>query len=182
MSQVIRVSESTYHHLESLAKGFDTPGNVIDRLLKFYEDHHTQAPPIVPPPGPIKTLNPDNPGDLTHTKILEGWFGNEKVNKWIQLVYVAHKYALNYFGNFEALERETLSNIVNHSLTKGGYHEYPDLGICIQGQDSNNSWRSALHLAREINISRIEVLIQWRNKEKSAYPGQKGRLSWEAKK
>lgn len=188
MSQVIRVSESTYNHLESLSKGFDTPGNVIDRLLKFYEDHHTQvaspvkpSPPIVAPPGSIKTLNPDNPGDLTHTKILAGWFGNEKINNWIRLVYAAHKYAIGYFGNFEALERETFSNIVNGSLTESGYHEYPDLGISIQGQDSNNSWRSAMHLAREINISRIEVLIKWRNNEKAAYPGQKGRLSWEAK-
>jgi hypothetical protein len=37
MSKVIRISESTYMRLESLVKGFDTPGNVIERLLDFYE-------------------------------------------------------------------------------------------------------------------------------------------------
>ena len=37
MSQVIRISESIYERLESMAKGFDTPGNVIERLLEFYE-------------------------------------------------------------------------------------------------------------------------------------------------
>ena len=37
MSEVIRISESTYKRLESLARGFDTPGNVIERLLDFYE-------------------------------------------------------------------------------------------------------------------------------------------------
>jgi predicted CopG family antitoxin len=40
MSEVIRISEPTYKRLQSLARGFDTPGNVIDRLLDFYEPHH----------------------------------------------------------------------------------------------------------------------------------------------
>jgi hypothetical protein len=189
MSQVIRISESTYNHLESLAKGFDTPGNVIDRLLKFYEDYHGKVTPSVKPKQsivashtPIKTLNPDNPGDLTHSKILEGWFGDQRVNNWVQLVYTAHKYAIDSFDSFEALQKVTLSNVVKGSFTESGYHAYPDLGISIQGQDSNNSWRSAMQLAREINVSRIEVLIQWRNNEKAAYPGQKGRLFWEAEK
>ena len=37
MSQVIRIPESIYKRLESHAKGFDTPANVIERLLNFYE-------------------------------------------------------------------------------------------------------------------------------------------------
>jgi predicted CopG family antitoxin len=40
MSEVIRISEPSYKRLESLARGFDTPGNVIDRLLDFYDRHH----------------------------------------------------------------------------------------------------------------------------------------------
>ena len=93
MSQVIRISESIYGRLESLAKGFDTPGNVIERLLEVYEKHHTSVPStvkstprIATPPASVKTLNPDNPGNLRHTRILEGWFGNEKVKNWMQLV------------------------------------------------------------------------------------------------
>jgi len=39
MSEVIRISESTFKRLESLARGFDTPGNVIERLLDLYEKH-----------------------------------------------------------------------------------------------------------------------------------------------
>lgn len=188
MSQVIRISESIYERLELMAIGFDTPGSVIERLLKFYEKHHTQvAPPVksspaeVAPQGHIKSLNPDNPGNLSHTWVLEGCFGNERIKNWMQLVYAAHKYASRYYGNFEALRKATLSNIVQGSLSERGYHVYPDIGISIQGENSNNSWRNALHLAREIN-SRIEVLLQWRNNEKAAYPGQKGKLLWEAEK
>lgn len=182
MSQVIRISESIYGRLESLARGFDTPGNVIERLIEFYEKHHTSVPSTakftpttVTHQDPVKNLNPDNPGNLSHTRILEGRFGNERVKNWMQLVYAAHKYALGYYENFEALRKATLSNIVKGSLSESGYHEYPDIGISIQGENSNNSWRNALHLAREIN-SHIEVLLQWRNNDKAAYPGQKGRL------
>lgn len=47
MSEVIRISESTYKRLESLASGFDTPGNVIERLLDYYMLHNKNI--ILPP-------------------------------------------------------------------------------------------------------------------------------------
>ncbi len=37
MSQVIRIPQHIYSRLEKLAEGFDTPANVIDRLLDHYE-------------------------------------------------------------------------------------------------------------------------------------------------
>ncbi len=54
MSEVIRISEQTYSRLESLARGFDTPGNVIDRLLDFYGQHHKreEGKPSMPPESP----------------------------------------------------------------------------------------------------------------------------------
>jgi hypothetical protein len=43
MSQVIRVSDSTFNRLEKLAVGFDTPNNVIERLLDHYgAEPHTE--------------------------------------------------------------------------------------------------------------------------------------------
>jgi len=50
MSEVIRISEATYKRLESLARGFDTPGSVIERLLDFYEQPHKNIfpSPITP--------------------------------------------------------------------------------------------------------------------------------------
>lgn len=186
MSEVIRISESTYKRLEALATGFDTPGNVIDRLLVFYEKHRTSSGPLPEPFPPlvsteaINSVDPDSHPDLTHTKVLEGRFGNQKVRNWMDLVYAAHKNALKHFGNFQALQKVTLSNIVKGSVNERGYHEYSDIGISIQGEDANDSWHNALHLAREINASGIEVLFQWRNKKGAAHPGQKGRLFWEA--
>ena len=39
MSHVLRITSQLYQRLEAHAKGFDTPANVIERLLDYYEDH-----------------------------------------------------------------------------------------------------------------------------------------------
>lgn len=126
----------------------------------------------------IRILKIDDPGDLTHTKILEGWVDNDNVRSWNHLVYAVHKYALKYYGSFEALKKETHSNILKGSLTERGYRYYPNIGISIQGEDSYDSWEKALYLARKIKVSRIEVVFEWRNKKGALHPGQKGRLAW----
>ncbi len=38
MSQVIRISSNLYQRLATHAKGFETPSNVIEQLLNFYEE------------------------------------------------------------------------------------------------------------------------------------------------
>ena len=38
MNQVINISASLYKRLSSHAQGFDTPANVIERMLNFYEE------------------------------------------------------------------------------------------------------------------------------------------------
>lgn len=38
MSQVVRISDRLYKRLEEHATGFDTPSNVIERILNFYEE------------------------------------------------------------------------------------------------------------------------------------------------
>jgi hypothetical protein len=40
-SKVIRVSSKTYERLEGLAKGFDTPNAVIERLLDHFQTNQT---------------------------------------------------------------------------------------------------------------------------------------------
>lgn len=53
MSQVIRVSDELYHRLESLAEGFDTPNNVVQRLLDFYDRGEESKPKTS---VPVKSL------------------------------------------------------------------------------------------------------------------------------
>jgi len=51
MPPVIRVNENLYEKLEKLAVGFDTPANVIERLVNFYnlKDIGKELPPLDKP-------------------------------------------------------------------------------------------------------------------------------------
>lgn len=40
MSQVIRISTNLYKRLSLHAKGFETPANVIENILNYYEEHN----------------------------------------------------------------------------------------------------------------------------------------------
>ncbi len=52
MSPVVRISDSTYERLKSLAEPFtDTPDSTIARLLSFYERHKNARK--TPQPGPV---------------------------------------------------------------------------------------------------------------------------------
>ncbi len=180
MSQVIRISESIYSRLEAHVQGFDTPANVIERLLDFYEEYHPSAtPPGTVPQHDIIELDPDNPGDLTHTRILDGRFGDSPVRKWKQLAYEAHKHALKYFS-VEELERTSLARVHIGMRSDIGYSPYPDIGISIQSLSAKASWDVALHLAKQIRVSQIELQIEWHQKKQAVYPGRRGRLFWEA--
>ena len=46
MSQVIRIPETLYQRLENHAHGFDTPANVIEKILNFYESTCSEATEI----------------------------------------------------------------------------------------------------------------------------------------
>ena len=46
MSQVIRIPETLYKRLENYAQGFDTPANVIERILNYYESNCSEAAEI----------------------------------------------------------------------------------------------------------------------------------------
>ncbi len=183
MSRVIRISESTYRRLESLAVGFDTPGNVIERLIDFFNGQGGGVPTHRPDKAQVPAeeylpLDPDHPEDLTHTKILEARFGDTRVKTWMQLVVTAHKYAFEHLGSFEALRQMTQSKIILGSLDEGGYRYFPEIGISIQRENANNSWRNALHIARRLKVAGIEVVVEWRRNKTAAHPGRKGRLKW----
>lgn len=59
MKRQIEVSEEIYSRLESLARGFDTPESVIERILDNYDQKLESNPPasFASPPRPIIRLN-----------------------------------------------------------------------------------------------------------------------------
>lgn len=55
MSRVIRISESLYKKLESMAVGFDTPTNVIERLVRQQEGENLEQDNVQPKLNKITT-------------------------------------------------------------------------------------------------------------------------------
>jgi predicted CopG family antitoxin len=46
MSQVISIPENLYERLKKHAHGFDTPANVIEKILNYYERHCEESTEI----------------------------------------------------------------------------------------------------------------------------------------
>lgn len=173
MSPVIRISDEIFGRLQKHATPLvDTPASVVEKLLDYYESGE-----IIQPYNESIKLNPDSPGDLTHTKIINGIFGNEKVLKWNRLVDVAHIYAMKKIGNFSTLKTFSISHISETQRSDKGFRFLPEIGISIQGENANQTWKSSLNLAKRLKVE-IEVLFEWRENEKAANPGKKGCLSW----
>lgn len=58
------------------------------------------------------------------------------------------------------------------------FHYIPEIGISVQGVDARHAWTYALCLAK-FTRTPIKVTVTWRNKEKSAFPGESGIIEWQ---
>jgi hypothetical protein len=181
MMPVIRVPESTYRRLQSIAEPFiDTPVTVIERLIDEHEAHHQLAQTDKNSDDvEIHVLGPDTPHDLRHTRVLRARIGAREIRKprWNKLVHDMHRLAMQKGHSLESLARLTLSHIKEGEHTDKGFRYLPEENISVQGVSAREAWRNALHLARDLNVP-IEVTFEWLPKEEAAYPGKKGRISW----
>lgn len=100
----------------------------------------------------LKNLNPDSPENLTHTKIINGKFGNQNILNWNKLVDVAHIQAMNAIGDFSDLANFSISGISKGRRSDKGFRFLPEIGISIQGENANHAWKSALHLAKKLRL------------------------------
>jgi len=184
MKPVVRLPESTYKKLESLAKPFvdKTPVDVIERLIGEYEARHRPSSSnghLSDNSENVRILNPEAPGNLTHAKVLHARIGDTDINRpnWIKLVNVTHELAMQRGYTVESLARITLSHIREGEYTGDGFKYLPEANISVQGMQADKAWRDILHLAKYLGVA-IDVMFEWRNKEGAAHPGEKGRVSW----
>lgn len=67
---VVRLSAELYRRLEKHAEGFDTPANVIEKILNEYEGVTDSTPEYVPPDSkPLLVFIPDE--ETFRTRLLE---------------------------------------------------------------------------------------------------------------
>jgi predicted type IV restriction endonuclease len=122
----------------------------------------------------IPLLNADNPGDLHHTRV-EGTIGGEYANKWINLVKIGIRLAINRGYDFHILNLCLPSNIKEGIYTNEGYSPMKNINLSIQNMDANDSAKTLVLLAKKLNCH-LELTVLWN--EKSLHAGEQGIIRW----
>ena len=183
MPMNLEIPDDLYGRLRKHAVAFVdlTPIAVIARLVDHYEA--TSESPIgkgvTEIPGSdlaCTRLNPTQPPDLLHTRA-RGTFGVVPFANWNDLVRIAHIQAFSNAKTFEELRGITLARIRKGSFSDSGYHYLHEIGISVQGVDSNRAWAYALRLAQYLKTP-VKAHVEWRNNQKASNPGASGILEW----
>jgi len=126
------------------------------------------------PNAVISTLDPDNPGDLHHTRV-EGSIGKKYGRNWKKLVDIGIELALQKGKDIRSLNADLPANIKEGNYTNDGYSPIHDLNVSVQGMDANNSARTLLMLAKMLGCP-LELIVSWRSKSPRA--GERGSIRW----
>lgn len=178
MSKVIRISEANYEKMKLLAEPFeDTPDAVIGRALDVaLEKMHGAAPLRLSSSNDVRSLDPDEPGELKHTLVRRVLIDGQEIPKanWNELLRRMHIVAAERIGAAETI-RISEANCRPGRYEDDGYYYLPKANLSIQGQDSNGCWRTSYRLAQHLGIP-IAVEFRWRDKEGATHPGEFGEL------
>jgi hypothetical protein len=154
--------------------------SLIERWADYFEEKANRttvpAPAAKEVPEGGRTFDPLRPPDLAHTRA-RGNFDTAPFSKWNDLLRTAHIGAFAKVGSFEELKKITNAQILKGNHSDNGYHFLPEIGISLQGVDSNHAWTYSLRLAQYLKIP-IHAMVEWRHNAKARYPGQTGILEW----
>lgn len=137
-----------------------------------------------PPTHPLKPgasdratplLNPDNPGDLQHTRV-EGTIGGKYGKNWKNLVKIGIRLALQSGDDVRTLNALLPANIKEEIYTGEGYSPIDDLDVSVQAMDSNKSENTLVLLAKKLGCP-LELTVSWSGKSPRA--GDQGLIRWE---
>jgi hypothetical protein len=184
-----KISEPPYPSLpECLIALVEERGYIItrDEAISYISTADTVIsdpdlnPPVVRPvvvPGTVRTLFPDNPGDLKGTRVLEGRLGSASATRWNELVAASVRLALNHYGiGFSMLQGNLVANLEQGNVGDRGFALIPGTNVSIQGMDANRCARNLVILARMLKCP-LRVKVRWGGD--SPFAGQEGLLEWE---
>ena len=124
-----------------------------------------------------RIIDPDNPGGVTHTKIHEARLDGRTVvrPRWNRLLDGMILRALREGGDFDEMRRLARSKMVRGRKLDQGFVHYPELDVSMQRRDADTACRGIAALAMYLGVE-IDIGFEWREKEGSRHPGDRGRL------
>lgn len=170
------ISEETFQRLKAHAEPLvDTLDSVINRALDALEA--AGAKPAARVGAGHRLLDPAAPPNLAHTTVrsieLCGRILPPNETYWNTLLIAALREAAKRGHSPEALKGLLIANAVVGRKEDEGYRYFKDLGLSIQGQDSNAAWRATYYLAFMLDLP-VKVTFSWRDTPKAAFPGAEG--------
>lgn len=183
----IEISTDTMQRLQSIATPFtDTPDTVIQRLLSTSAAAAVAAPAISVPTAPGAPIKDDgrtmlfdwqNPPQLAHTTVVQVTLNGEAFAKgdcyWNTIMVRVIKAAFGHGLDANQIVSKLFVNAAIGQKTDNGYKFLPDIGISVQGQDSNGGFRQSFDLAHKMGF-KLEVHFRWQNKAEAAFPNKNG--------
>lgn len=123
------------------------------------------------------TYSSTAPPDLSHTKVLAAKINGETMAKpnWNRLMEHVVMLAAKKLKNVDALSKMVLAKHVKGEKTDQGFDYFSEAQISIQGQDSNNAWKTTAHILKEMGFS-AEVTFSWYDNPKASNPGKAGKF------
>jgi hypothetical protein len=184
MIHTITLSEETYSNLQKLAQPFvDTAESVIATLADA--ELERRAVPLngngcgAARDGQVVRLNPDSHEKLTHARLLSATVDGRPIHKpkWNGVHNYLHILGHQRMGSFDALQQASGANLRKGRYEENGYVYLPEADLSIQGVDANLAWDHSLGLARALDV-KIQLRLEWRQKEGAARPGETAVLEW----
>lgn len=123
------------------------------------------------------TFRPDEPPNLSHTKIIEARIGSQMANSWNNLLICAIKIAIE--KQLPINELQSISVPVKEGqVNTDGYSPLSGTSVSFQNVDANRAWHLTFALvAKKLNVA-VLVKFRWREKDGAANPGKEGLLQW----
>lgn len=123
--------------------------------------------------GQHRQINPDDPGDLRFTRVLEGQFGESRGTTWRELLEAGIRQALKQGSSLASLRAELTLNIMEGDRTDSGFSPVTGTSISLQGVDAAKAVRNLVAMARR---HRWELYVRVRWGTDSKFAGQEGIL------
>lgn len=190
MCPTIEVSDSVFNELQSIAIPLvDTPNTVISRILDVYKKSvqvdktsspkkEASVPHRVGSDHEVLNFETDKLPDVTHTTFISGRAGTQTATDWNHLMLLAHVIAYENLGsNIDALKATSSANIKSGEVYSHGFKYIKGYPFSVQGVEANKALDIVMKLAKQFRFQ-VEATFRWQQKERAAYPGRTGHITF----
>ncbi len=123
----------------------------------------------------IRELDPEAPGNLSYTRILEGNFGATRISNWNHLLQSAVGTSSQKGLGFPVLAE--IAAVRDRDPDRPNWHRVGGTNLWVNGMMADHCWQKSLRLAQSTDTD-IRVLLEWEETEGAAHPGEKAVLRW----